>query len=218
MFQVKICGITTVEDARLVAGAGVDAVGLNFCTASSRWIDLDRAREIVEVLPAEMIKVGLFVNAPAEEMAAVHDELGLDLLQLHGDEPPEVLAELGGRPVMRAFRLTDEGLWPMVEYLNACRGMGCMPRLVLVDAYCPNQYGGTGRTVDWKVAAACRAALEDVPMVLAGGLTPENVADAIRTVQPAAVDTASGVESCPGRKNARRVEQFVDAARGAFGS
>ena len=242
MFRIKICGITNVDDALTVASAGADAVGLNFYPKSPRYITPERAREIVDSLPGGMVKVGLFVNAPDEQVRQTFDQLGLDLIQLHGDEPPGFLAELGDRPVMRAFRLGPGGvlespslldpgellagsprqphaLEPIGAYLAHCRWLGCTPRLVLADAYVEGTYGGTGQIADWQSLKAYRSARGEAtipPLVLAGGLTPENVAEAIRTVRPAAVDTASGVESGPGRKDPAKVEAFVRAARAAF--
>ena len=132
------------------------------------------------------------------------------------------MAELGNRPVMRAFRLSDAGLAPVVEYLDRCRQLECMPEIVLIDAMVKGVYGGSGQVADWDVARRYPAELSAAnvlppPLVLAGGLTPDNVAEAIRSVRPAAVDTASGVESAPGRKDATAVEAFVRAALGALG-
>ena len=217
MFRVKICGITSVDDARAVAAAGADAVGLNFYAKSPRYVSVEKAREIINALPPEMVKVGLFVNAPAEEVCQTFDDLGLDLIQLHGDELPTYLTHLGDRPVMRAFRLAEAGLEPIGRYLGHCGRLGCMPRLVLVDAYVEGEYGGTGRVTDWERLKRYPFDVAHPPLVLAGGLTPDNVAEAIRTVRPAAVDTASGVESSPGRKDPAAVEAFVRAARLAFG-
>jgi len=217
MFQIKICGITSVEDALLTAHAGADAIGLNFYSQSPRCIKLDVARQMIAVLPPEVIKVGLFVNAPAEQVATTFDDLGLDMIQLHGDETPELLAELAGRPIVRAFRVGQAGLPPVIDYLEACSRLGCVPRMVLLDAYRAGHYGGTGQPTDWNTALAYRAQGSYPPLVLAGGLTPDNVAEAVHTVQPAAVDTASGVETRPGAKDPARVEQFVQAARKAFG-
>lgn len=216
MFRVKICGITSVEDARAVAAAGADAVGLNFYPRGPRYLTAEKARRIVEALPAGLIKVGLFVNAPAEEVCRTFDRLGLDLIQLHGDEPPTFLTQLGHRPVMRAFRLGPAGLAAVASYLEDCRRLDCMPRMALVDAHVEGEYGGTGQVADWQVLGRYPHDQEHPPLVLAGGLTPDNVAEAIRTVQPAAVDTASGVESSPGRKDPAAVEAFVRAARAAF--
>ncbi|HUT12619.1 MAG TPA: phosphoribosylanthranilate isomerase [Thermoguttaceae bacterium] len=216
MFRVKICGITSRDDARAVVKAGADAVGLNFYPKSPRYVTLEKARRIADVLPQELIKVGLFVNAAAEEVCRTFDRLDLDLIQLHGDEPPAFLAELGDRPVIRAFRVGPDGLRPACEYLRRCRELGCLPRLLLVDAYVKGAYGGTGSVADWDALQKIPPGETFPPMVLAGGLTPHNVAEAIRTVRPAAVDTASGVESSPGKKDPAAVEAFVQAARAAF--
>lgn len=217
MFRIKICGITSVGDARAVAAAGADAVGVNFYAKSPRYVTSEKAREIIDALPAEMVKVGLFVNAPAEEVCQTFDKLGLDLIQVHGDEPPEFLARLGGRPVMRAFRLGEAGLGPVRGYLADCRQLACVPQLVLVDASVEGSYGGTGEVADWRTLREYPRDSACPPLVLAGGLTPGNVAEAIGIVGPGAVDTASGVESGPGRKDPAAVEAFVRAARRAFG-
>ncbi len=221
MFQIKICGITNTNDARMVAAAGADAVGLNFYPKSPRCVDLENARRIVDMLPAEIVKVGLFVNAEAEEIRRLYDELGLNLIQLHGDEPPAMLGELSPRPVMRAFRLGSDYLYPVGSYLRHCQHLQCMPCMTLIDAHLEGVYGGTGQVVDWEVLTTYQAIRPEEPippLVLAGGLTPQNVAEAIRTARPAAVDTASGVESSPGRKDPAAVTEFARAAREAFGS
>jgi phosphoribosylanthranilate isomerase len=217
MFHIKICGITRVDDALAAAQAGADAIGLNFYPASPRFVSPAQAEAIVAAELPGVVKVGLFVGSDAREVCETFDRLKLDLIQLHGDEPPEYLAHLGGRPVMRAFRLGPAGLSPVVTYLDDCRRLGCLPRLVLLDAYTPGVYGGTGEIADWAVAAEYRAMDQVPPLVLAGGLTPQNVTRAIRSVRPAAVDTASGVESSPGRKDPAAVAAFVRVAREAFG-
>jgi len=216
MFRVKICGITSVDDARMVARAGADAVGLNLYPKSRRYVTLEQAQRIGDVLPGGLVKVGLFVNTAAEEVCRAFDRLNLDLIQLHGDEPPEFLAELGDRPLIRAFRLGPSGLQPVSDYLGRCRELGCSPGLVLVDSYVKGAYGGTGSVADWDALRNVPPGESFPPMVLAGGLTPKNVAEAIQTVRPAAVDTASGVESTPGKKDPTAVEAFVKAAREAF--
>lgn len=220
MFRVKICGVTTPEDARTAAEAGADAVGLNFYPKSPRYLTPEAARAVADAVPAGVVKVGLFVNAPAETICRTFDELGLGLVQLHGDEPPETIAELGGRPVMRAFRLGPNGMRPVGEHLGKCELLGRMPELVLLDAFRKGTYGGTGEVADWSAAKTYRAIGNPPlpPLVLAGGLTPENVAEAIRTVRPAAVDTASGVESAPGRKDPELVRRFVRTALEALES
>ena len=216
MFQTKICGITTVEDALIVARAGADAIGLNFYARSPRCVAAETAENIVRILPGGISKVGLFVDTPADEIRRLFDRLRLDLIQLHGNQPPEFVAQLGRRPVMRAFRVGPEKLEPVAEYLDRCRALEHDLELVLLDSLVAGAYGGTGRVVDWGVAQAYRVQIGTTPLVLAGGLTAENVAAAIQTVGPAAVDVASGVESRPGRKDPVRVEAFVAAARLAF--
>jgi phosphoribosylanthranilate isomerase len=216
MFRIKICGITNVSDAQSAVQAGADAVGLNFYPASPRFITRSTARQICDILPGEIVKVGVFVNGEAREVCQTFDELGLDLIQLHGDEKPEFIAQLGNRPVMRAFRLGPEGLQPIFAYLEDCKKLGCVPKLVMVDAFSKGVYGGSGETAEWSVCAQYPRHEDVPPLVLAGGLTPSNVARAIDQVRPAAVDTASGVESSPGRKNPAAVVAFVKAARNAF--
>jgi phosphoribosylanthranilate isomerase len=214
MFTIKICGITRPEDGRATADAGADAIGLNFYPQSPRGIDLGRARAIIGELPARLIKVGLFVNAAADEICRTYDALGLDLIQLHGDEPPELLAVLGGRPVMKAFRETGaDGLGKMFDYLETCRRLGCLPRSILLDAPQTGGFGGSGKLADWSLARRFRETKGMPSFVLAGGLKADNVAEAIRATGAHAVDTASGVESEPGIKDPMALAAFVRAAR-----
>ncbi len=215
-FRIKICGITTAADAQVVASAGTDAVGVNFYPRSPRYVQPDRARQILNTLASGIVKVGLFVHADVRAICRTFDRVGLDLVQLHGDEPPEVIVQLGDRPVIRAFRLGPAGLQPVTDYLDECRRLDRLPRLVLIDAHQAGMYGGTGRVADWGAAAEYPAKPWHPPLVLAGGLTAQNVGRAIRTVRPAAVDTASGVESSPGQKDPALVEAFAGAAREAF--
>lgn len=216
MFRIKICGITSTADAAAVARAGADAVGLNFYAKSPRFVEPARAAEIVGVLPDGVVKVGLFVNSPANEICEAFDRLGLDLVQLHGDEPPEFVAALGSRPVMKAFRLDRDGLEPVERYLAECDRLACTLRMVLIDAYVKGTYGGSGHVADWGSAKRYVADGSRPPLALAGGLVPGNVRRAIESVHPAAVDTASGVESSPGCKDHALVAEFVAAARSAF--
>ncbi len=213
MFRVKICGITSVEDASLVAEAGADAVGLNFYPNSARYLQPRAAEAVAAALPEGVVKVGLFVNAAEDDIRERFAGLGLDLIQLHGDEPPEFVAAIEGRPVMRAFRVGAAGLDPVYEYIERTEELGCPLRAVLVDSFRKGSYGGTGQLTDWATVAAYQAT---PPLVLAGGLTPQNVAEAIAAVRPTAVDTASGVESSPGKKNPTAVREFVRAARAAL--
>jgi phosphoribosylanthranilate isomerase len=216
MFQIKICGITSVADAVMTADAGADAVGLNFYAKSPRFVTAERAKEIIRALPANVKKIGLFVNSPAEDVADAFDTLRFDLIQLHGDESPDYLAALAPRPIMKALRVGDAGLEPVLAYLEQCQRLQFPPEYVLFDAEKAGSYGGTGATTNW-TAAAEYARRPDLPhLVLAGGLTPQNVAAAIDAVRPIAVDTASGVESSPGHKDPQAVVAFVKAAQTAF--
>jgi phosphoribosylanthranilate isomerase len=215
MFRVKICGITSVADALDAAAAGADAIGLNFYSASPRFCPPERARQITSAVPRQICKVGVFVNASANEIRAIFASAGLDLVQLHGDEPVEVIAELADLPVMKAFRV-DNSFLPVAAYLDRCRELSALPRCVLVDAYKPGQFGGTGKTIEAHVLLENRESLGGLPVVLAGGLTYSNVAAAIMAVRPSAVDVASGVESSPGQKSSEQVRAFVTAARAAF--
>ena len=216
MFRVKICGLTNADDARMVSAAGADAIGLNFYPQSRRFISLETAADIVEAAPESVARVGLFVNATDDEVCRVYDHLGLDFIQLHGDEPPEYLMALGERPVIRAFRFGPGGLGPIREYLAACGEPGVNLQAILIDAYQAEHYGGTGTVADWERLAAEMGQLEGLPLILAGGLDDTNVETAISTVRPTAVDVASGVEREPGRKDAERVQDFVRAAHRAF--
>jgi len=239
MFRIKICGITSIDDAPTVADAGADAIGLNFFAESPRYVEPQQAAEIVAALASggtsdaaergergtsdaadrhSVLKVGLFVNAPGREVCRLFDELDLDVIQLHGDEPPAYLADLGARRVIRAFRLGRDGLAPILEFFDECVRLGASPSWILIDAHRPGLYGGTGAVADWEALAQMPRRPTLPPIVLAGGLSPDNVAEAIALVRPAAVDTASGVESSPGRKDPQKVAAFVQAARTAFDS
>ena len=203
--------------------AGADAVGLNFYSRSPRYIGQAQAREIILAVAdaratsrPPVVKVGVFVNATVSEIRQTADDLALDFVQLHGDEPPEMIAELAPRRVIRAFRLAGDDRQPILDYLAQCRKLGALPAAVLIDAFRRGGYGGTGETADWNAAAKLREELTDLPLILAGGLTSENVAAAIAQVRPAAVDTASGEESAPGMKDEVRLKAFVSAAIRAF--
>lgn len=215
MFQIKICGITRAADVWAAGQAGVDAIGLNFCRQSPRYLDAGQARQLADAVPAPMLKVGVFVNATAAQMGQLAEAVGLDALQLHGDEPPEMLADLPALAVIRAFRCpVDEGQ-AIVEYLERCAERNVRPAMVLIDALQPGQYGGTGQTADWNQVCRIRRTIPG-PLALAGGLTAQNVQQAIWRVRPDAVDTASGVETRPGQKDHRRIAEFVRQARAAF--
>ncbi len=215
MFRVKICGITSAADGLAAAEAGADAIGLNFYAGSPRCCSLEIAREIASAVPRGVCRVGVFVDAPASEIRHTAEVVGLDAVQLHGSETAEFQRAIRPLPIVRAIRVAGE-LTAIDEYLTVCHLARCEPRMLLLDAFQPGALGGTGKTLDWSAIAAGRQHLRGIPLVLAGGLTSENVAQAIATARPWAVDTASGVEISPGRKSAAKVQAFVAAAHQAF--
>ena len=217
-FKIKVCGVKSVDDALMVVDAGADAIGLNFYRGSKRCIHAEAAREIVDVIGPRATCVGVFVNAAADEIRAICETAGLSWIQLHGDEPPELIRSIGsGYQIIRACRLDARGPQAIADDAAACREVaGFLPAAVLVDAAAAGQYGGTGHTVDWQLVAGHPKWLGGTSLILAGGLTPANVAEAIRVVRPHAVDVASGVESSPGVKDAVKVRDFVAAARAEF--
>jgi len=216
MFQIKICGITRTADALAACEAGADAIGLNFYDRSSRYVARDVARSIAREIGNRVLKVGVFVNATHDEIAVACDEVGLDAVQLHGDERPQLVRMLAPRPVIKAFRLGPEGLAPIGRWFDDCLHAGAAPRMVLLDAYQPGEYGGTGQTADWRIAGTFGRTPGMPPWALAGGLTPANVSLAISEARPGAVDTAGGVEISPGIKDPRKIFEFVAAARAGF--
>ena len=201
---VKICGITRLEDAEAAIELGAGAIGFVFWPNSPRYLDPERARAIVAALPPFIATVGVFVDQTARLVNGVAARVGLSTVQLHGDEPIEMLGEIE-RPVVKAMALRasttaeEADAWPSRVRL-------------LIDAYDPDQRGGTGRAVDWKRAAAFAARR---PVVLAGGLHAANVADAILTVKPFGIDVSSGVESSPGIKDHSRLRALFDAVAAA---
>ncbi len=219
LFKIKVCGVRTIDDAQMLVDKGVDAIGLNFYQPSTRSIDLDIAKEIAEHLDDKLLKVGLFVNASLTEIEKTIGQVGLDAIQIHGDESPEFLAELPQEiPLIRAFRVGESGLNETQEYLEACSPAGRIPDMVLIDAASKGAYGGTGKQVDWERLKSEKEVLGDAQLALAGGIAPTNVAEAIRIVEPDAIDTASGVETSPGVKDATMTELLVSEARRAFAS
>ena len=202
--RVKICGITNLADALAAIAAGADALGLNFYEGSPRYISLKTAAEISKQLPPFVMRAGVFVNADEDLVTRAIGECGLSLLQFHGDEPPECCAQFGLMS-MKAFRIRDE------------KSLEELPKFqtdaYLLDAYSSDARGGTGEKFNWDLAI--EAQKFGKPIFLAGGLTPENVADAVRKVRPFGVDVASGVESAPGKKDAAKVRAFIQAVRAA---
>ncbi len=199
---VKICGLTNLEDALAAVEAGADAVGFNFWRPGSRYVEPGRAAEIAAALPEGLWKVGVFVDEDPATALAIARQVKLTALQLHGAEPPGYLEQLGSYKKLKALRM-DSGFDArrLAEYKSATA--------FLLDAPGATP-GGTGRVFDWDCAVAAK---EYGRVILAGGLTPENVAEAVERVLPWGVDVASGVESAPGRKDHRKLRAFVRAAR-----
>ncbi|HSE57087.1 MAG TPA: phosphoribosylanthranilate isomerase [Nitrospiraceae bacterium] len=203
--KVKICGLTNLDDALAAAEAGADAVGFVLYRKSPRYIDPSTVRMIVRALPPLVLPVGVFVNEDAKTVSDTMDACGLALAQLHGDESSSY-CELLGRPVLKALRVRDRiSALAVAEYQGRAGVRG-----FVLDACSSQAYGGTGLLADWNLAAELA---KTCPILLAGGLTPENVADAIRTVRPYGVDVSSGVEASPGKKDHGRLRAFVQAAR-----
>jgi len=201
MVKVKICGITSLEDALTAVAAGADALGFVFHPASPRHIFPEQAAAIIRQLPPFIQTVGLFVDESRDTVNTTADRCGLDIVQLHGDETPDFCSSINRR-VIKAFRIKDIfSLDAVSDYcIAAC----------LLDAWSPAAHGGTGRTFNWEIASAAAA---QRPIILAGGLTPDNVAEAVRRVKPYAVDVSSGVESSPGHKDADKLRKFIIQAR-----
>jgi phosphoribosylanthranilate isomerase len=204
---VKICGITRADEARAIVDAGADALGINFWPHSKRFIALADATPWLRELAGTVPRVAVTVNASDDELRAFLDSGVIDWIQLHGDETPDRVESLTQQsfPVFKAMGVRDR------TSLTAAADYDC-PTLLL-DAYAPNEYGGSGETMDWALGAEAVQQWPDRQIVLAGGLTPENVAAAVSQVRPAGVDVASGVESSPGRKDLEKVRAFIAAAQ-----
>ncbi len=201
--KIKICGITNWDDAKVAIDAGANALGFVFYAKSPRYIDPAVAQRIIAQLPPFVLAVGVFVNHDPNTIRAIIDECGLAFAQLHGDETP-AFCEALGKPVLRALRLQDRSsLLALAEYKGRIGIRG-----FVVDAFSSQAFGGTGQTVDWALA---REVAQHVPILLAGGLTPTNVREAIQQVQPYGVDVSSGVEERPGKKDHDKIRAFTQA-------
>jgi phosphoribosylanthranilate isomerase len=200
--KVKICGITTLADGMVAAEAGADALGFVFYDQSPRRISVEAAAAIIPQLPPFVMKVGVFVNAPADLVVRAIRECGLNLLQFHGDEAPEYCLQFG-LISMKAFRIRD------AASLQAL--LGYHTDAWLLDAYSPDKPGGTGETFNWDLALEARGLGR--PIFLAGGLTAENVSEAVKRARPYGVDVSSGVETAPGSKDHAKVRAFIRAAK-----
>jgi phosphoribosylanthranilate isomerase len=200
--KVKICGITNLPDGLAAAEGGADALGFVFWEQSPRCISVEAAAGLIRQLPPFVIKVGVFVNAREDLVVRAARECGLNLLQFHGEESPEYCAQFG-LMTMKAFRIRDAAsLQAAPDYHTDAW---------LFDAYAPDKPGGTGETFNWDLALQARG--WGRPIFLAGGLTPENVAEAVRRARPYAVDVSSGVEAAPGKKDHAKVRAFIQAAK-----
>jgi phosphoribosylanthranilate isomerase len=202
--KVKICGITSVEDAEEAVEAGADALGLMLYPGSPRYISLETAQIIERRLPPYIIRVGVFADAAPEDVFSAMHRCGLNLLQFHGRETPEFCRQFG-MMTMKAFRIRDaQSLQELADYQTDA---------FLLDSYVPGKEGGTGETFNWELAV--EAGKYGKPIFLAGGLTPENVAEAVRKVRPFGVDVSSGVEQSPGKKDPAKMRAFIAAVRSA---
>jgi phosphoribosylanthranilate isomerase len=206
MVKVKICGITSWADARKSIEEGADLLGFNFYRESPRYIAPAAAARIIKRLPKGIKAVGVFVNESEENILAIVHAAGIQQIQMHGDESPETVTRLGRKlPVIKAIRLSG-------QFQASCLSDFVKADALLLDTFNGDQFGGTGKTFDWRVI---RSASEKKKLFLAGGLTPENVEEAIRIGHPYAVDVCSGVEARPGKKDPRRIEAFMRAVRSA---
>jgi phosphoribosylanthranilate isomerase len=205
--RIKFCGLTHADDVGAAADAGADAIGFNFFPKSSRFVSPELAGRLLRMMPPAVVPVGVFVTETIDDMRTTAVEIGLREIQWHGDGPPPE-GDYGSFPLVAACRVRS------TADLDAIRAHAARLRFtaVLIDAHVPDQFGGTGQTAPWHLLAGFDPG---VPVILAGGLTPENVAEAVRIVRPWGVDVASGVESLPGRKDAEKMRRFVDAVRSA---
>jgi len=204
--KVKICGITNWADAKQAVDAGADFLGFNFYAKSPRHIQPSKAREIIRRLPKRISSVGVFVNEDEEKIRGTARAVGLDALQLHGEESPAEVARLRRTlPVIKAVRVGKSFRPAQLSKFKRASG-------ILLDGFDKRLRGGTGKTFDWRVARRAKLYRR---IFLAGGLTPENIGEAIRTAQPYAVDVCSGVEARPGKKDPKRVRALMDVVRAA---
>lgn len=203
--RVKICGITNSGDAELAVASGADAIGVNFFPGSKRHVALEESRQWIASLAGRVSRVAVVVNPSADEVAGLRDSGCFEAVQFHGDESPEFCAACGFERWVKAVRVKDA--------LSLEAALAYATPFLLLDAWVESAYGGTGRRLDWPLAGEFAAAHPDRRVILAGGLAPDNVAGAVRTVKPHGVDVAGGVESRPRSKDGGLVRGFVRAAR-----
>ena len=203
MVKIKVCGITNLRDALAAIECGCDALGFVFYKKSPRYITPEKARLIIKKLPGRIVKIGVFVNSPKEELERIAKRCGLDMLQLHGDESADTCASIKGCRIIKAFRLKKA---PAAKDINKYRTYA-----YLFDTYSSGKFGGTGKSFDWKLLKNLRKIKK--PVFLAGGLTAGNVAEAIREVSPEWVDISSALESRPGKKSRAKIKKFITAVK-----
>jgi len=217
--RIKICGVGRVEDALVSARAGADAIGLVLHRAAARYVDPERAREILDALPPFVTPVGLFVDAPADEVKHTAAALGLRHVQLHGHEDPDCVAELRGLIVLKAIRVARESFRAELDVWRRAIASGQLSNLRgIVLETAANLPGGSGQANDWEFIRECQSQklFDGLPAIIAaGGLTPETVGDVVRDLGPWAVDVSSGVEASKGIKSAERILAFIEAVRAA---
>jgi phosphoribosylanthranilate isomerase len=206
--RVKICGVRTIEEAQAAITAGADALGFNFWSKSARYISPDKAWEIIRHLPPLVSCIGVFVNESADKIKEIISKTGIDTVQLHGDEEPEFCREFENVKVIKAFRVAEDFEIATIRRYPVSA--------VLLDAKVKGEYGGTGQRFDWRLANEAKKFL---PVILAGGITIDNVAEAIQVVHPYAIDVCSGVEAEPGRKDLMKIREFLlEVERALYGN
>ena len=207
MVKVKVCGLTNLEDALFACHSGADALGFILYPKSKRFIKAKEVRKITSQLPPFVTKVGVFVNEDPRDVLEILSYAHLDFAQLHGDETPEECEYVGANRVIKVFRLrsVDE-----VEKIEPYAGK---IRAILLDTFDSKVYGGTGKPFNWEIAVRVKKTFPQIPLILSGGLNPENVKRAVETVNPYGVDVSSGVEAEPGIKDREKVERFIVNAK-----
>lgn len=207
MVRVKICGITNLEDALISINRGADILGFIMYSKSKRYIKPIDVRHITSQLPPFISKVGVFVNENPRNVLEILSYAHLDYAQLHGDETPEDCEYVGPERVIKVFRFKN------IEEINIIENYIDKVKAILLDTYSSRVYGGTGEPFDWNIAKAVKERYPELPIILSGGLKPENVREAISIVNPYCVDVSSGVEKAPGRKDPQKISEFIKIAK-----
>lgn len=210
---VKVCGLTTLDNAVDVANLGVDAIGLNFYRNSKRYISPEIAKEIVAALPNNVQPVGLFVNHSIEEVQHIAELTKISTLQFHGDESPEYVSQFKNYQIIKAFRVNEANVDSLGDQIESFHTSGIELFGCLIDAHVAGEFGGTGQAAPWDLLTEVYDVERFPPLILAGGLNPENVQDAVNCVHPWGVDTASGVEASPGVKDLELTRKFIELSR-----